>query len=249
MVKMPSPPRFREKSFDCPHCGAFAAQDWRWLHYPIGTDEYNQEYCEAISDSNAPADRPNSRTGRWFASLCSACEDHSLWISGKLVHPASGIQLGIPAPAEGMPHDVAALYKEAAAVLPHSRRAAAALCRASLERLAKCLTPDAPTKTSLDERLILLNDKTTASLAMGLQIIRHTGNTALHGARDDDESVVIYMGEGDTDIVELFFVTINELVDELITRPARLEAAYNLIPKEKREAVERKIQQARSLNG
>lgn len=247
MVRAPVPPNYHEPRFNCALCGAFAAQAWRELTYRSWQDEQGTVTHEPVRDlAGGPLHKPASRRAEWDASLCAACEDHSLWINGQLTYPGNRSGLAVPEPAEDMPREVEDLYREAAAVLPHSRRAAAALCRASLERLAKVLTPEEPARATLDERLIALHSKTTDALARGLQVIRHAGNTALHGARDDDESVVIYMGGDETDVIDLFFITINELVVELVSRPARLQAAYALLPEQKRVAIERRINSNRS---
>lgn len=246
MPQISEPPRHLSTKFNCPRCGAFAGQSWSDLHVPGGW-EYNQQNYVPVhdNDNGEVADDPfdQSKGPLWEVSYCAACEDHSLWIGGSLAYPYDRRGLEVPEPVAGMPDDVRELYVEAAAVMPYSRRAAAALCRASLERLAKRLTAaDLGPKKSLDERLIALSHRTTASLARAVQIIRHAGNTALHGARDDDESVVIYMEGEEGDLIDLFFVTINELVDELITRPLRIDAAYQLLPEEKREAIRKKLE-------
>lgn len=246
---MPSkfvPPSHKSKRFNCPRCGTFAAHEWREPNYHTGSDEHGQRFFDPIEDRASSRESSNARGERWEASFCSGCDRNSLWIGGTLAFPNMAIGTSVPEPAEGMPTSVEELYLEAAAVLPHSRRAAVALCRASLERLVKVLTPDSHPKSSLDERLVVLHERTTATLAQGLEIIRHVGNTALHGARDDDESVVIYMEGDESELIDVFFVTINGLVDELITRPARLLAVYNSIPAEKREAISRKLKASRS---
>lgn len=236
-----TPPEYKVRRFNCARCGAFAGQEWRALSYVSGYAEYGQVIHETIKDGDQGND--------WHASFCASCEGHCLWIDGVLAYPSNRPGLSVPLPVDEMPDDVKDLYLEASAVLPYSRRAAAALCRASLERLAKQLTPDEKPGTALDVRLIILSDRTTAALAKGVQVIRHAGNTALHGARDDDASVVIYMDGDETELIELFFVTINELVDELIARPARIEAAYSLLPDEKRKALEKKMAQANGGGG
>lgn len=241
MANRITPPEYKLPRFNCPRCGAFAGQEWRQLSYLAGYEEYNQSYYEELKDGE--------QGSTWYASSCASCMGNCLWIDTVLVYPADRPGLSVPVPADEMPGEVKDLYLEASAVLPYSRRAAAALCRASLERLAKLLTPDEKPGTSLDNRLIALSGRTTGALTKGLQIIRHAGNTALHGARDDDASVVIYMDGDEADMIELFFVTINELVDELIARPARIESAYSLIPDEKRKAVEKKIAQANGGGG
>lgn len=247
MVMKFVPPKYQATRFNCPRCGAFAAQEWRELAAE-GDYEYNQATHDPVMDS-APDGAASKGELAWEACLCAGCERHSLWIGGVLAYPIGTATGTVPEPVEGMPDEVRELYLEASAVFPHSRRAAAALCRASLERLAKHLTPDLPAGRSLDERLIVLSGKTTESLTQAVQFIRHAGNTALHGARDDDESVVIYMDGDETDLIDLFFVTINELVNELVLRPARIQAAYEMLPVEKRESIERKLQAAREVGG
>ncbi|MFK0003368.1 hypothetical protein [Paenarthrobacter sp. NPDC090522] len=76
--------------------------------------------------------------------------------------------------------------------------------------------------------------------ALILQVIRHVGNTALHRERDGDESVVIYLDDSDNDIASMFFVAINDLAHELITRPAQIRAAYAKLPATVRADFERK---------
>lgn len=248
MGKTPVPPQYHASKFNCAKCGAIAAHEWSVLLVQ-GDYDFNQPAYVKVFDEGPMVGLEAEQGLLWEVSLCSGCEDHSLWIGGRLVHPGQRRGGEVPEPVEGMPDDVRELYLEAAAVLPHSGRAAAALCRASLERLAKNLTSDlAPTKT-LDQRLIVLSEKTTAGLAKAVQIVRHAGNTALHGARDDDKSVVIYMDGDEGDLIDMFFVTINELVDELITRPRRIQAAYLLLPESKREDIDRKIKASNGGGG
>jgi hypothetical protein len=178
---------------------------------------------------------------KWVASLCAGCEDQSLWINGQLAFPVESLDLGdVPEPNSDMPQRVIDLYREAAAVLPHSRRAAAALCRAALEELAKFLTPELDPKIKLDGRLVNLSARMAEDTTLALQVIRHVGNTALHGERDGDESVVIYLDGSDNEIAGMFFVAINDLATELISRPAKIKAAYAKLPQTVREDFERK---------
>lgn len=186
---------------------------------------------------------PRMNSPLWEATKCFACEDFALWVGGELAFPA------VPAselpdsyePHVDMPDDAAQLFREAVAVLPYSKRAAAALCRASMERLVKHLDPDAPVKSRLDDRLMRLEGSVSSATSKALNVLRHVGNTALHGAKDDDESAVIYLGEGDKTIPATFFYAINLLVDELITRPARSDELYDSLPPGVRASYEEKM--------
>ena len=73
---------------------------------------------------------------------------------------------------------------------------------------------------------------------LALQVIRHVA-TRLHGQRGD-ESVVIYLDGSDNDIAGTFFVAINDLATELISRPATIKAAYAKLPATVRADFERK---------
>lgn len=244
MVDKFSPPAFDKKRFNCPRCGAFAAHDWRPLHFLSDNNS-----IELLSDHGDPegfyennfSDHPYSGWP-WVASYCFGCEDHTLWINEAMAFPVPGqVDIGdVPEPNPDMPAGVIELYREAAAVLPHSKRAAAALCRAALEELAKFLTPELDPKIKLDGRLVNLSGRMAQETTLALQVIRHVGNTALHGQRDGDESVVIYLDGSDNEIAGMFFIAINDLATELISRPARIKAAYAKLPQTVREDFERK---------
>lgn len=143
-------------------------------------------------------------------------------------------------PHEDMPEGAAELFREAVAVLSFSRRAAAALCRASMERLVKSLDPECPQKTRLDERLVRIEGRVSSATIDLLNVLRHVGNTALHGEHDDDGTATIYVDEDDQTIAETFFVAINTLVDELITRPRRSAELYQKLPEGVRKSYEQK---------
>lgn len=179
----------------------------------------------------------------WQVTTCHACEKHCLWIGGNLTYPAAtrGSDIEVAEPTQDLPVEVAELYKESAALLPHSKRAAAALCRAALERLAKHLTQDLPPSVKLDGRLVALAKRVSSPTLQALNIIRQTGNTALHGEKDGDASAVIFLDESDATIADVFFVAINALADELITRPRLMDELYQRLPAGVRGSFEAKV--------
>src|SRR5688500_1715170 len=121
-------PRLDADAFDCPRCGAFAHQ--RWL--AVDASEWVPK---------TDPDDPATRERLWSESICSRCGNPSLWRGDQLVYPQS--RLG-PMPHQDMPVEVRELYEEARTVAGVSRRAGAALARATVERLIKTLDPDAP---------------------------------------------------------------------------------------------------------
>lgn len=146
------------------------------------------------------------------------------------------------APHELMPEPVRELYEEAAAVAGVSRRAGAALARATVERLLKHLDPDAPPGAKLVKRIARINERVSTPLADQLDIVRIAGNGAVHVDDEPDEIVVIALDDKEGPaLLELLLDTANQLVDELIARPARTRSFWERLPprvREKKRAAE-----------
>lgn len=183
--------------------------------------------------------RVNISTGeRWFTATCASCNGSSVWRGDKLVYPAGS---GLPAPHPDMDADARAIYLEASAVYPHSRRASAALARAALEKLLRSI-PGAPQGARLDELIAAVEPSVGKPLWQVLTALRHLGNTALHGDSDPQSVVALYLdGEGAT-AAEPYFSAMNALVEELVTQPAKAQAIYDMLPGGVRESAERKAQ-------
>lgn len=236
VIRLPS---HKMTSFNCPRCGALAAQNWFEL---LGSPSTGEGSTEVLTDAAIyDAWEGQSYIPKWTASHCFACGDNSIWLEDTLVYPDPRREAVTDAtPHEDMPENAAELFREAVAVLPFSRRAAAALCRASMERLVKSLDPECPQYTKLDERLVRLEGRVSTATISLMNVLRHVGNTALHGEKDNDGSATIYVDEDDQTIAETFFLAINTLVDELITRPRRSEELYAALPEGVRKSYERK---------
>lgn len=245
-----SPPQIDSPRFSCPACSALASQEWKRIIYqPMGWGK-STGYLSIFDIS--PADEeylnPEQEIGtEWSASRCAACGNHSLWIGDRLAYPMpSSDELGVPEPNSDLPKPVKELYLEAAAVLPHSKRASAALCRAALEMLAKHLTPNLDKKVQLDGRLIALTKGESTGLDKLLQVIRHVGNKALHGADESDNSVTAFLHDSSTpQIAGLFFVALNDLAYEHITRARLQQEAYDALPQGVRANFETKVEAAK----
>jgi hypothetical protein len=109
-----------------------------------------------------------------------------------------------------------------------------------MEQLAKELTPELPQGVKLDGRLVALSKTVSTATLQALNIVRHVGNTALHGEKDGDESAVMYLDEDDSSIAEVFFLAINALADEKITQPRRIQELYETLPETMRHSFEAK---------
>lgn len=232
-------PKHGHSSFNCPRCGALAAQTFNELRFQQG-NSFSSVADPTIREWNGS--NWDEIDLRWSRSVCFACKKSALWTGRKLVFPdpaAAGPDMA-PERSADLPPMVATLYDEAAAVLPHSRRAAAALCRAAMEQLAKQLTSELPPAVKLDGRLVALSKTVSTATLQALNIVRHVGNTALHGEKDGDGSAVMYLDEDDSSIAEVFFLAINALADEKITQPRRIQDLYETLPETIRNTFEAK---------
>ncbi|MGP6203906.1 DUF4145 domain-containing protein [Microbacterium sp. F2] len=174
----------------------------------------------------------------WRAAHCQACGRSSVWRDDQVIYPRAS---AAPAPHPEMPEPVRALFVEAGEVLSISRRAGAALVRAALERLLRIVAPTS-SRAKLDTRIAELKPRVSSSLGELLDVVRFLGNESLHADEDgSNELVFMYLDEAhDAGISELLFDAINDLVDELIARPAQTRELWQKLPEGVRAAIERK---------
>jgi hypothetical protein len=233
-------------SFRCPRCGAFSSHLREALKVNVRSTQGNyfmRQYTDEpgwfrVVNGTLTATHRNGTAAEWSIATCTACLSGSVWRAGVLIYPAAS---SLPEPHSDMPADAAALYDEARAVVPHSRRAGAALARASLERLLKTLDAEAGS-IALDARIARLESRVSSSLWELLTVLRHVGNKAVHVEEQSDELVAFFLDEEDgTDLAEAMFDAINELVDELVTKPSRVHSYFDRLPAGVRESALRKL--------
>src|SRR3989338_7131451 len=89
------------KAFNCPHCSAYAKQDWseHWHN--------NDDTVAGLSTSK-----------------CDQCEQYAIWRYGTLLYPQTS---PVETPSNDLPTEVKNHYEEAAPIVRQSPRAAAAL--------------------------------------------------------------------------------------------------------------------------
>ena len=127
-----------------------------------------------------------------------------------------------------MPKDVATSYKEAREVLPYSSRAAGGLLRLALQVL---LPHVGQTGKHLNEDIAnLVKIGLRPQAAKALDAVRVIGGDSVHPGQidTDDEKTVLVM-----------FTLLNQIVDDLITRPRESDELWDdIIPETKKEAIE-----------
>jgi hypothetical protein len=161
------------------------------------------------------------------ASLCTHCDGMSIWLDGVLVKPAVST---VEPPHPDLPADVRELYEEAMAVGARSPRAAAALLRLALQRLTPHLGE--PGKNINEDIKSLVAKGLPVMVQQALDVCRVVGNSAVHPLEINlDESPETAM---------VLFQMINLIVEDRISRPKDVAAAFNALPEGARAAIARR---------
>lgn len=243
-------PSVDETAFNCPHCGTLTTQTWYITHArkineaPVIVDaewiaEQERETGEKVPQpilelSSGRLRLDDSETsnyvqfiGNLYLSHCFECRQVAIWIYNKLIWPR---QATAPKPNPDMPADVQLDYEEASEILDLSPRGSAALLRLCLQKLCR----------SLEEKGENLNDDIASLVEKGLDvhiqqaldILRVTGNNAVHPGQMDLKD--------DRGTASKLFVLLNLIVDELISKPARIRSMYEGLPDRDKAAIERR---------
>ena len=202
------PPKFQSSAFNCPICGAYADQDW----YIAG--RYNNSWNGIIENIHI--------------ANCRHCDNHTIWVDGKLVYPFSGTA---PLPNEDMPDDIRKDYEEARATLSISPRGAAALLRLSIQKLCKYLGEEG--KNINKDIASLVEKGLPKKLQQALDSVRVVGNNAVHPGQIDLSDNI--------EIANKLFVFVNIICDNQISQPKLIDEFYNSeIPENIRKTIEKR---------
>ena len=203
-------PSYWESSFNCPHCGAYAAMRW-------GDKTYTQ-------NSNASG---TSSLENLSAARCGHCERYSLWLESesRMIFPFSGIA---PLPNSDLPPDITADYMEARDIFGLSARGAAALLRLCIQKL--CAELGESGKDINKDIASLVKKGLNPSIQQSLDIVRVIGNESVHPGKIDLRD--------EPETAQMLFALVNIIADSLITQPKLIAQTYNMIPEGKRKAIE-----------
>lgn len=160
-------PKFKEESFNCPHCQEFANQRWK------------QIYSQQDPDTTY--------------AFCQSCFKCSIWENGELIYPRIGT---VPIPSEDMPNNVKNDYEEARLIINDSPRGACALLRLAVEKLLNHLSvegTDLDTKISnlVKEGLPIEVHKALESVKVAGDKSVHPGEM---DSNDDDNTATVLFG-------------------------------------------------------
>lgn len=145
-------PYLKGKAFNCPHCGAYAKQDW------------SQHWHQDEGQVNGLA-----------TSKCGQCNEYAIWRYGTLLYPQTST---VEAPSNDLPTEVKQDYEEAAQIVRQSPRAAAALLRLAMQKLCVHLggSGDNLNKDIAD----LVKNGLPTKVQQMLDTVRVIGNHSVH---------------------------------------------------------------------
>lgn len=197
---------FRATAFHCPHCGAYAKQEWYNIAKGV-ISEKGLDYYEGFI--------PDLRL-----SSCSKCNRYALWLNDKIIYPALSIA---PWPIEDMPLSVKDDFMEARGIVNTSPRAASALLRVCLQKLMGYLG-ESGRNTELDIDG-LIKKGLPSKFRDALWSVRAVGPDA---APPGEISV-----KDDVDTAVALFNLINMIVEATISQQRKVNQLYTTLPNPK----------------
>ena len=155
-----TPPSHKADAFNCPHCRAYARQQWSWIRYLVSGAQTTSEDFDVC--------------------VCDHCRQLSVWRLGKIVHPRT--TTAPPANAD-LPEGIRADYDEAASIVNASPRGAAALLRLAIQKLCKHLGEKG--KDVNADIGAMVEKGLPVFVQQSLDIVRVVGNSAVHPGQID----------------------------------------------------------------
>ncbi len=73
-----------------------------------------------------------------------------------------------------------------------------------------------------------------------LDVIRYAGNESVHVGEGADDVLVLVLDERNTELIDFLFESINDLVDELRTKPSRQRGLAQSLPESVRAGIEQR---------
>ncbi len=217
-------PEFEKDAFHCPYCDVHSKMKWEEVKLltkvvsKLGGGEK-----EVHSVKNPPGREKKEES--LHLSYCQNCNNYMIWRKEEMIHP-----LGKPPPSnEGLPEDIKEIYEEAGEVKSISLKSAAALLRLALEKLLEHLEVEGDRLYDKIGNLVE-EGEVNPELQQMMDTVRITGNEAVHQG-------TIILDENPENVDILFFM-INEITDEMITKPKKIEDVYEKLPDRKKEGIE-----------
>ncbi len=236
-------PNMCSKKFICPHCGVLAQQNWTgvtkitelfngllshlYLNYRQTINSYAQDQVKPFldfltSEISGSGLKPIPIHFRFAA--CQSCSRASVWLEEEMIYPRS---FPFSAPNEDMDDEIKELYLEAAKIFQDSPRASAALLRLCVEKLCRQLGEKGDLNTCIGN---LVKKGLDTRIQQALDYCRVIGNSAVHIGEIDVEE--------ENDKVQTLFDLVNDIAQEMITKPREMKKKYSSLPEQSRRQIE-----------
>ncbi len=222
------PPIFGGTAFNCPNCGVYTDQFWREVTYTPGSSvnhafrNLDSARVEALAKH---IDNEYAYTHVVAYARCRHCSSFSIWKRQTMIYPFNST---VEMPNPDMPPGIQELYIEARSIVDKSPRAAMALLRLALEKLLPIIgAKPAKIDAMIDD---LISKGLNSIVRKALDSIRVIGNEAVHPGKIDLED--------NYETTVAMFKTLNFIVEKTITESNEISEIYNLIPEDKRNALD-----------
>nr|WP_309759979.1 DUF4145 domain-containing protein [Flavobacterium sp.] len=200
-------PKLNSESFTCPNCGVLSKQRWENTTWGL-VSNYSFDYIGNVIST----------------SLCDHCQESSLWIKDIMYFPTTG---NSPFPNPEMPENVKKLYLEASSIATKSPRGATALLRLSIQLLCKELGEKGENINNDIKELV--KKGLPEIVQKSLDIVRVTGNDAVHPGQIDTDDIIV---------LNRMFDLINVIVEYMIALPKKVSGIYDTLPDDKLKGIE-----------
>ena len=222
---VPHPPSIHKTRFNCPHCGAFAHQEWYDLLGIKKGSTPDVPTCITLA-----LKRPLSRAGQFVENLyfckCHSCDGISVWAHYDIIYPDAEYKIF---PNPDLPEEIQQTFKEAASILYKSPRGAAALLRLAVQKLCIHLGKNININKAIGE---LVTDGLSPRIQQALDVVRVIGNEAVHPGTIDIKDNI--------EIATSLFKLVNIIAEKMISEPKHIEAMFADLPENKIDAIEKR---------
>ncbi len=174
--------------------------------------------------------------GTLATSACKECNEPTVWFRNQMLYPLTG---GAPLPNPDLPDDVKADYLEARSIAGLSARGAAALLRLCVQKL--CIALGEKGKRIDDDIASLVRKGLDERVRQMLDSVRVIGNESVHPGQIDLRD--------DPELAATLFWLVNEITNEMITKPKRIAEAYAKLPQDQRDRIAARDAKAVAANG
>lgn len=153
-------PAYNVTGFNCPHCRAYAHQNWSNTQYIV---------------DNVFIESTELRIAH-----CSACRIISIWFREQIVYP---VVKGTPLPNPDLNEDIRDDFEEARSIVDYSARGAAALLRLCVQKL--CIQLGEKGENLNTDIGKLVEKGLSDEIQQSLDAVRVIGNNAVHPGQID----------------------------------------------------------------